>query len=103
SMSVLPPELLSDVEFSSGGFGPQYGGATGGVITLRTKSEVPERPKTTFRVNLPVYSSLYHERPIGEDNDAFIAVSGRRSYLETFLPFVLPKDNDLTVVPYFGD
>jgi hypothetical protein len=102
-ISVIPDQLLSDVEFSSGGFGAQYGGATGGVVTLRTKTEIPERATTEFRVNIPVYSSLYHERPLGEEKDAMVAVSIRRSYLETFLPLVLPKDMDLTVVPYFGD
>ncbi len=40
-ISIIPDQLLSDVEFSSGGFGAQYGGATGGVVTLRTKNEVP--------------------------------------------------------------
>ncbi len=104
NISVIPDQLLSDVEFSSGGFGAQYGGITGGVIDLRTKSEVPERPKTEFRVNLPVYSSLYHERPINDGKD-MVAISARRSYLDAILPLILKKQgaDDLTVVPYFGD
>lgn len=102
NISVIPDQLLSDVEFSSGGFGAQYGGATGGVVTLRTKSEVPEHAKTEFRINVPVLSSIYHERPI-DDGKALVAISARRSYLEAFLPFFLPKDAGLTVVPYFGD
>lgn len=102
NISIIPDQLLSDVEFSSGGFGAQYGGATGGVINLRTKTSVPDHATTEFRTNLPVYSSIYHERPI-EDGKAMVAVSLRRSYLETFLKLVLPKDGDLTVSPYFGD
>lgn len=101
NISIIPEQLLSDVEFSSGGFGPQYGDATGGVVTLRTKTDIPERPKTEFRINLPLYSSIYHERPLSETS--FVAVSARRSYLEAFLPLVIPKEANLTLVPYFGD
>lgn len=103
NLSVIPDQLLSDVEFSSGGFGAQYGGATGGVVSLLTKSEIPERDETTeFRVNIPIFSSLYHGRKI-DDGKAYVAVSARRSYLDVFLPLVLPKDMGLTVVPVFGD
>jgi hypothetical protein len=101
SISIIPEQLLSDVEFSSGGFGAQYGGATGGVVTLRTKNAVPERPKTEIRINLPFYSSVYHERPLGDDS--FMAVAGRRSYLEAILPLFVPKDLGMTITPYFGD
>ncbi len=101
NISVLPDQLTSDVEFSSGGFGPQYGNATGGIVVLRTKSEIPEVAKTEFRVNLPTYSTLYHERPLSDDSS--IAVSIRKSYLDYFLPAVMPKDAGLTVVPAFAD
>lgn len=101
SISVIPDQLLSDVDFSSGGFGPQYGDATGGVIVLKTTSEVPEYPKTEFRVNIPFFSSLYHERPLSKDSS--LALSVRRSYLEAILPAVIPKDSGFTLVPYFAD
>ena len=104
NISVMPDQLLSDVEFSTGGFGSQYGNATGGVVTLRTKSEVPERAQTELRINIPLYSSLYHEHPVNDGKD-YVALSARRSYLELFLPAVLKKAGatDLTVVPSFGD
>ena len=102
NISIIPDQILSDVEFSSGGFGAQHGGATGGVVTLKTKNEIPEHPKTEFRINVPVYSSIYHERSV-DDDKAMVALSGRRSYLDQILPYVLPKDMNLTLVPYFGD
>lgn len=102
NISIVPDQLLSDVEFSSGGFGAQYGGATGGVVTLQTKTEQPDRAsKTEFRVNVPIYSSIYHERKI--DDRSAIAIAGRRSYLDAILSKALPKNLDLTVVPVFGD
>lgn len=106
NISIIPDRLLSDVEFSTGGFGSQYGGASGGVVNIRTKSDVPDRPLTEFRANVPIYSGFYHERPV-EDGKARFAFSGRRSYLEYLLPSILSKANksgqNLTVVPFFGD
>lgn len=106
NISIIPDRLLSDVEFSAGGFGPQYGGASGGVINIRTKSDVPERRLTEIRSNLPIYSGVYHESPI-EDGKGRFAFSARRSYLEYILPPILSKANmsgqSLTVVPFFGD
>jgi len=100
-LSVMPDQLISDVEFAAGGFGPEYGEATGGVIVIKTKTEIPEESKSEFRVNIPFYSSLFHERPVTTNKS--LALSFRRSYLELFLPYILPKDNGPTVVPYFTD
>ncbi len=101
NISIMPDQLISDVEFSSGGFGAQYGEATGGVVVLRTKTEIPESPKTEFRINIPVYSTIYHERPLSDHS--MLAVSARYSYLDKVLEYALPKDSGLTVAPYFAD
>ncbi len=101
NLSVLPANVIEEVEFSAGGFGPEYGDATGGVVVLRSKNTIPERPKTRFTLNMPLYSSIYHERPLSETSG--ILVGTRRSYLELILPRVLPKDSGVTVVPYFRD
>lgn len=101
SLSIIDPDQLSEVEFYSGGFGAQYGNAMGGIVILRTKDEIPERPMTDLTVNIPFYSAAYHERPLSADSS--LAVSLRRSYIEFFLKKFLPKDSGATVVPYFGD
>jgi TonB-dependent Receptor Plug Domain len=101
NLSVLPPSVIDDVEFSAGGFGPEYGNATGGIVVLRSKSEIPEKPKTKFVLNLPLYSSIYHERPLSENSGMLVGV--RRSYLELILPRVLPKNSGISVIPYFRD
>jgi hypothetical protein len=100
NISVLPEGLTNEVEFSSGGFGAQRGDRHGGMITLRTTSELPERAKTEARINLPIYSGLFHETPIGDD--ASLAVSVRRSYVDSFIN-ALVMEGSLTVVPAFGD
>jgi len=101
NLSVLPASMIEDVEFSAGGFGAEYGDASGGVVVLRSKSEIPDKPRTRFTLNLPLYSSVYHERPLSEQEGLFVGV--RRSYLDVILPKVLPKDSGITVVPYFRD
>ena len=101
SLSVLPASIIEDVEFSAGGFGAEYGNATGGVVVLRSKTEIPEKPKTRFTLNLPLYSSVYHERPLSENSGILVGI--RRSYLDLILPKVLPKDSGISIIPYFRD
>lgn len=100
-LTVVPPNTIEDVEFSAGGFGAEYGDATGGLVVVRTKSEVPERPLTRFTLNLPIYSSVSHERPLSESTGMMVGV--RRSYLDAILPRVMPKDSGITLVPFFSD
>ena len=100
-VTVAPLALISDVEFSAGGFGAEYGEATGGVITVRTKTEVPERAVTKFQVNVPLFSGIWHERPL--KNGWGLGLSYRRSYLDAVIKAVLPPDSGTTVVPYFND
>ncbi|NBQ53290.1 MAG: hypothetical protein EBU49_06905 [Proteobacteria bacterium] len=99
--TVLPTPLIEDVEFSAGGFGAEYGDATGGVVKIRSKTNLVERATSIYNVNFPIFSSAYHERPVGKN--ASLSLSVRRSYLDLILPKVLPKDSGLTVVPYFSD
>ncbi len=101
NLSIIPSRQLSSVEFNSGGFGVQYGDATGGVIVLRSSDEIPTEKHSEFVVNVPFYLGLFYEQPI--DEQSAVAVSVRRSILEAILPKVLPKDLDATVVPSFYD
>jgi hypothetical protein len=106
NLSVVQPGLMSEVDFDAGGFGAEYGDATGGIITIRTTNEVPERPLTELLVNIPFYSGVFHTRPVAED--ASLSVSIRRSYAEFFVQKVLDSQfaedsGGVTLVPYFGD
>ena len=101
NLSIVPPQQLSDVDFNSGGFGPQYGDATGGIIVLRSSDKIPEAPKTELVLNLPFYLGIYHERPLDEKSG--VAFSFRKSLIEAILPKLLPKDSGLTVIPLFAD
>ena len=100
-LSIIPAEIFSGVEFYSGGFGVEYGNALGGVIILRTKTEIPERAKTTFTLNLPFFSGIYHERPLSEHES--LIVSARKSYIQYILPKIIPKNSGTVIAPYFED
>ena len=109
NLSVIPSEFLESVEFESAGFGAEYGDATGGIITLRTKTVIPERPKTIVTLNVPFYSGVSHTRPLSEDSALTVGV--RRSYIDVFLRQFLSRRNskrgdtsgNLTIAPYFSD
>lgn len=106
NLSVIPPALMSEVQFDAGGFGPEYGNATGGVIVIRTKNDIPEKPQTEFVANIPFYSGIFHTRPLSENSSMSIAV--RRSYVDFFIKQALEAQEEetggsITLVPYFGD
>jgi hypothetical protein len=104
NLSILPEQMIDEVEFSSGGFGPRYGNATGGTVVLRTKNTVPEHSSLEIKANFPIYSGIFYERPLSETSS--MSVSYRRSYIQFILPTFLKamKDRiDISVVPYFGD
>lgn len=101
NLSVITDKLIKDVAFTAGGFGPQYGEATGGIVSLQTTDEIPEYANTQFKLNVPFYIGLFHESPISKDQS--VAISLRKSLLENILPKVLPKDLGTTVIPFFED
>lgn len=107
NLSVIPAEFLQSVEFSAGGFGVEYGDATGGIITLRTKTEIPERPQTDFVINVPFYSGITHTRPLDETSSLTVGI--RQSYIDLVLKALLDRGGgssgrgSLTIAPQFGD
>lgn len=100
-LTVIPPSFIDEVEFSSGGFGSEYGNTSGGVVVARTKNEIPERARTNWTLNIPIYSGIFHERPLSENSAMSVGV--RVSYLDKLLPLFLPKDSGTTIIPYFRD
>ncbi|MFK7871804.1 MAG: TonB-dependent receptor plug domain-containing protein [Oligoflexales bacterium] len=104
ALSILPPQLIDDVTFNSGGFGAQYGRSTGGVVGINTLREIPDYPQTEFTLNMPIYAGFWHEKPIDESSS--ISIGARHSLLQYIVPSVLksdPDNNGMTIVPYFND
>lgn len=100
--SVVPAEMLEDIDFFPGNFSVYYGRATGGVLDARSKRPMPDQIHGSLDVSL-LDTSLYLEVPIGDT--AAIAIAGRRSYIDFILNAVIPDDASvsLTTAPRYYD
>ena len=80
--AVVPTELLSDIDFYPGGFPVEFGRATGGIIDVTTRTDIPEQ--TTGHIDVNVFDSGFFIRtPIGED--VALELGARRSYIDAIL------------------
>ncbi|HEV8319965.1 MAG TPA: TonB-dependent receptor [Myxococcota bacterium] len=103
--SAFNPLLLERVDFYPGGFGPRYGGATGGVIDLVPR----DAARTTYHgvADVDVFDAgalVEGPVPFTHGKLAF-AAAFRRSYIDTLLPLVLPDSAALsfTAAPRYSD
>lgn len=92
--SVIPAEMLENIDFYPGNFSVYYGRATGGVLDARSKRPAPDQIHGSLDVSL-LDTSLYLEVPIGKD--AAIAIAGRRSYIDFILRAVIPDDASVSL------
>jgi TonB family protein len=97
--SILTPDLIERIDFFPGGFGVRYGRATAGVVDVSTRTRGHERVHGSADVDfLDAGASL--EGPLGGGWSG--AVAGRRSYIDSLLPAVLPE-NEVVAAPVYWD
>ncbi|RJO64410.1 MAG: TonB-dependent receptor [Myxococcales bacterium] len=99
--SVYNSELLDEVNLYTGGFGSQWGLATGGIVEL--KSRQPRNDRWGGLVDLSMTdASAMAEGPIAEDMGLALAL--RRSTMDLILPLVMDSDNiSFTTYPVYYD
>ncbi len=97
-ISTVNSDLIKILDFSAGGFGPQYGNSWGGVVDITQRDARRDRWGGRVEVNMLLSEGLV-EGPITADSS--LALSGRRSYLEIFGG--LFAGSILTAIPAFGD
>jgi len=95
-ISTLNSDLIDKVDFSAGGFGPEYGNFWGGVIDVTQRSGRSDRWGAKAEVNL-LLSEVLLEGPLFPGGS--MALAGRRSYLELMGGFF----DDFTAIPSFAD
>lgn len=95
--SVLPTEMLSDLEYLPGAFGPSWGRATGGIVAATSREEMPDRAGGFAELSFVNVAGLV-QGPIGKR--ASYAVAARRSVIDAILPGVLPADSGLNFTAY---
>ncbi|MBA2319980.1 MAG: TonB-dependent receptor plug domain-containing protein, partial [Deltaproteobacteria bacterium] len=91
--SVIAPDLVEAVDYLPGGYGVQYGRSMGGVVDVRTRRSFSDDPKLVWGTDI-LDSNLYFEGKVGKKDGKKhgIAIGARRSYIDVFLPLVVPGD-----------
>jgi TonB family protein len=91
--STINPRFLEAVEFVPGNFAPDYGRATGGIIEVKLRDPSPDLVKGEAGVNF-YDANVAIEGPLGGGWAGGAAF--RRSWIDTILPLVIPKDANLS-------
>jgi hypothetical protein len=99
--SVLPTEMLSNLEYLPGSYGVAFGRAAGGIVAVTSRDE-PEREGGFAELSFVNLAGLLQGR-IGKR--ASYTVAARRSVIDAILPAVLPDNSGLafTVYPRYYD
>ncbi len=98
-VSTLDSNLIKDIDFYSGGFGPQFPNSMGGLVDLTQRD--PRSDRWGFREDVNLFlSEMELEGPVTSDSS--LALAGRRSYLDLFLKDFSGSQGDIEV-PVFSD
>lgn len=89
-LSVFTPEAVKKVDLYKSSFPARFGGRLSSIVDVRTNDGNMQRYHGNFTIGL-LTSHLQFEGPIWKDHTSFI-ISARRSYIDCFLPLVMPKD-----------
>ena len=97
-VSILNPDLIDSVDYLPGSYGVQYGRSLGGVVDVKTKQEFPEDNQFYWSTDIIDSGGLVQ----GRVGDWGVAVAGRRSYIDVFIPLFTQNQN-FTVSPKWYD
>ena len=100
--STFAPRFLEALEFVPGNFAPDFGRLTGGVVQVKVRDPKTDMLRGEADVNL-FDAGVAVEGPLSKSWSAGAAF--RRSWIDTILPAVLPKDSALSFssAPRFYD
>jgi hypothetical protein len=94
--SVLPTEMLADVEYLPGTFGVAHGRASGGIVST-TSRDTPAVTSGFAELSFINVAGLL-QGPIGKRGG--YAIAARRSVIDAILPAVIPADSGLSFTAY---
>lgn len=102
--SVVPSELIANIEFVPGGFGVEEGRATGGIINIVTRDEVVAKPTGFAELSFINLAGLV-QAPISKSRGLQVQAGFRRSIIDFILPAVLGPDSgvNFTTAPTYYD
>jgi hypothetical protein len=103
--SVLPANLIGDIEFFPGGFGVRYGRLTAGAIEVHSRSPATAGRRVQGAAELsPLDASMLVAGPVGQRS--FVTLAVRRSAIDLILPALVPErpgTSFTTAVPAYWD
>jgi TonB family protein len=99
--AVYNSEMLQSVDYLPGNFPPYYGNILGGVVDVKSRDPKTDGFHGVVDVNV-IDTNFVLEGPLGDNFS--LAVAGRRSYIDLFLPlFISGSSTSFTVAPRFDD
>ncbi|MFH5886151.1 carboxypeptidase-like regulatory domain-containing protein [Halalkalibaculum sp. DA3122] len=105
--SVFPSDLVSEVNFYAGGFGPRYSGRLSSVLDVKMRDGDRYQPKGAVSLS-PFLGELAAEGPVKKEKSSFIA-SARRSLVEQTSPWLLNEkqpvhfESQYLKISHFGE
>ncbi|MEZ4398468.1 MAG: TonB-dependent receptor [Kofleriaceae bacterium] len=97
--SIIPTRAVAGLEYLPGGFDVRYGRASSGIVSVTSRGAGDE-VEASGEVSI-IEAGVLGAAPIGDDGK--VLVSFRRSYVDTYLPSVLPSTIGLVVAPRYYD
>lgn len=99
--TVVNADSVREVAFLPGGYGVRYGRSLGGVVDLRTDTNLPERDRAYLSVDV-YQSTAFVSKKLGENTA--LSLSGRRSYIDAVLtPILRSATGSGTRAPRYWD
>ena len=99
--STINSDLVRAIELSPGGYGAEYGGGLGGLVTIDTRTLRTDRVHGYVAADV-IDASAMVEAPVTKDTR--VAVAGRKSYLDRTLKLFTSKDvTDFIPIPNYYD
>ena len=95
--SVLPTEMIAELEYQPGAFGVSYGRASGGIVNATSRDDEPTTTSGFAELSFVNVAGLV-QGPLTKRGSFAIAV--RRSVIDAILPAVLPADSGLSFTAY---
>ena len=100
--SVLPSELIENIEFLPGGFGAEQGNSTGGVINVVTRSGAVSQASGFAELSF-INLAGFVQTPLTRSKKLTLTAGLRRSLIDFILPAVVPDTVNFTTAPQYYD
>ncbi len=97
--SIIPTRAVAGLDYLPGGFDVKYGRASSGIVSVTSRGG-GDKVEGVSEVSV-IDASVLGSSPIGDDGK--LLVSFRRSYIDAYLPALLPPEVGLVTAPRYYD